>query len=535
MIRPALVRMKGWAERLRPGRRHERRIAAVEFDAAFYRAANPDAMAAGYDPLDHFLAHGWREGRDPSPRFSVSDYLDSNPDVAAAGINPFLHYLTNGRAEQRPTAHGLGFRYDIIGRLHPIDEQIAERARLPLGPAGSPDTLAVQLAKARHGVGRLHITFSHDDYRTRVGGVQLCLQREAEAVGGLDRTHLHIFPEHPWGTVRAGEPGRLVVLIDGKPAGTYAADGVAAALQKAGAKGGSLAIHSLLGHDADEVLAIVGAAGLGEGVFWLHDYASLCAGFNLLRNSVEDCGAPPPESAACAICVFGPARARHLEAHDKLFRRLKLTVVSPASSTLEFWRASWDFPTAGAVVHPHATLKPRAPWPPVNAERPLRVAHIGYPVAHKGWPIFRDLAITYAEDPRYTFVHLGAEAEPGIPVEFHDVRIGPGQPRAMLHALERFEIDVVLFWPLWRETFSFTVYEAIAAGCAILTGPDSGNVAAVTAEREAGWVLPDEAALDAAFADGRVLELARAVRRPMLYDLDLSGMTADLIRDRAAA
>lgn len=535
MIRPLLVRLKGWSERLRPGRRNERRIAAAEFDAAFYRAANPDAIAAGYDPLDHFLTHGWREGRDPSPRFSVRDYLDSNPDVAGAGVNPFLHYLTRGRDEHRPTAHGLGFRYDLIGRLHPIEDQIAERARLPLGPALAPDVLATALGKAVHGVARMHVTFSHDDYRTRVGGLQLCLQREAAAVAGLGLTHLHLFPEHPWGTVRAGEPGQLVAVVDGRLIGTFSGDGVAAALTRAGARGASLAIHSLLGHDADEVLAIAAAAGLEEGVFWLHDYASLCAGFNLLRNGVEDCGAPPPDSAACAVCVFGPARARHLEAHDKLFRRLRLTVVSPAASTLAFWQAGWDFPTAGAVVHPHATLRPRGAAPVSDAGRPVRVAHVGYPVPHKGWPIFRDLAVTYADDPRYAFVHLGAEAEPGIPVEFHDIRISPDRPDAMREALERLEIDVVLFWPLWRETFSFTVYEAIAAGCAVITGPDSGNVAAVVAELDAGWVMPDEAALEQAFAEGRIADLARAVRRPMLYDLDLSGMTADLIAERAAA
>jgi hypothetical protein len=83
---------------------------------------------------------------------------------------------------------------------------------------------------------------------------------------------------------------------------------------------------------------------------------------------------------------------------------------------------------------------------------------------------------------------------------------------------------------LCRETFSFVAHEAVAAGCAVITGPDSGNVAAFVTEGGHGWVLPDEAALTAAFDDGRITELARAQRRPMHYDLTFSALTLDLVR-----
>ena len=38
--------------------------------------ANPD------NPLAHYQASGWREGRDPSPVFDTSAYLAANPDTA---------------------------------------------------------------------------------------------------------------------------------------------------------------------------------------------------------------------------------------------------------------------------------------------------------------------------------------------------------------------------------------------------------------------------------------------------------------------
>lgn len=71
------------------------------FDAAFYRARNPDVAASGMAPEEHFCRSGWKEGRDPAWWFSVRYYLEANADVAAEGVNPFHHYLASGRLRGR--------------------------------------------------------------------------------------------------------------------------------------------------------------------------------------------------------------------------------------------------------------------------------------------------------------------------------------------------------------------------------------------------------------------------------------------------
>ncbi|MFN9032954.1 MAG: hypothetical protein ACK5WU_04340, partial [Alphaproteobacteria bacterium] len=80
-----------------------------------------------------------------------------------------------------------------------------------------------------------------------------------------------------------------------------------------------------------------------------------------------------------------------------------------------------------------------------------------------------------------------------------------------------------------RETFSFAAYEAAAAGAAILTGPDSGNVAAFTRAGGHGLVLPDEATLFAQFESGAIRHLSRASRRPEICEIAYSGMSVDLL------
>ena len=80
------------------------RVISTALDCAFYRAANPDLADSGLDPIGHYVASGWREGRDPAPWFSTRAYVEAYPELARAGWNPLHHYLTVGRREGREVA-----------------------------------------------------------------------------------------------------------------------------------------------------------------------------------------------------------------------------------------------------------------------------------------------------------------------------------------------------------------------------------------------------------------------------------------------
>jgi Glycosyltransferase family 25 (LPS biosynthesis protein) len=71
------------------------------FDKDWYLQNNPDVAASGIEPVWHYVAHGAREGRDPSPSFSTAGYLADNADVSIAGINPLAHFVLYGAAEGR--------------------------------------------------------------------------------------------------------------------------------------------------------------------------------------------------------------------------------------------------------------------------------------------------------------------------------------------------------------------------------------------------------------------------------------------------
>ncbi len=60
------------------------------FDPVYYLKQHSDVRLADVDPLEHFVLHGWKEGRKPNEWFDVKDYSSLNQ---INSINPFAHFI----------------------------------------------------------------------------------------------------------------------------------------------------------------------------------------------------------------------------------------------------------------------------------------------------------------------------------------------------------------------------------------------------------------------------------------------------------
>ncbi|GLH76742.1 hypothetical protein SSBR45G_16500 [Bradyrhizobium sp. SSBR45G] len=69
-----------------------------EFDAEYYLQTYQDVAAAGVDPFEHFLFHGYKEGRNPSAEFDTKFYLQRY-FKGKTDQNPLLHYLEHRHEE----------------------------------------------------------------------------------------------------------------------------------------------------------------------------------------------------------------------------------------------------------------------------------------------------------------------------------------------------------------------------------------------------------------------------------------------------
>lgn len=505
---------------------------AAGMSREFYLLRYPDIAEAGVDPVAHYLQAGWAEGRDPCRQFCTRHYLDNYPDVAAAGINPFYHWLVAGRAEGRHGRHQLGFRFDLLAAQKPVTEQIAEmKARRRPVALGNARHLSQRLAQMAADGGQVVLSFSHDDFTAHVGGVQLLLRRELGLLRAQGWHQIHVFPAHPLGFLEcSGEVVLLGVVIDGEMAGFYRPlDLMAAARGLQLAQVPRLVIHNLLGHNVDQVLAIVAAFGVSSGHFWLHDYAALYNNYKLLRNDVAYAGRPDAGSMAQQLCLYAQAPFCHADEFSRLFDALALEVIAPSQAACAIWVAAGLHKAAGVRVLEHCALEGQMPGAQGAraADGPLRVGFLGYPAAHKGWEVFAELALRFGDDPRYEFHHLGKGRQGGLPVTYHEVVADAQNPDAMRAAVARTGLDVALVWSIWPETFCLTAYEGLAGGAALVSNPDAGNVARLIDQSGGanGRVLADEAALAEAFASGAILALARRGVARAEYGLAYSPLT----------
>ena len=505
-------------------------------DRAFYSHLYKDIFQATLDPVEHWHSHGWAERRRPNVWFDTGFYLDEYPDIERARIDPLLHYIRHGRAEGRLPRPPHATRRSILAAARPAAARPAGYDAPPDAPILDATELAARLlhamapaglAKSGGRVG-LVVAASHDRYIDITGGIQLVLADEMAACAAAGTTHLHLAPAvarmHLADDI---EPACLLqATIDGVFQGLAPADaavaaiaGVARALPQRPRR---FVVHSPLGHRTATLAALAAACG-PDPVFWLHDHTSLCEGYNLLRNDLDPCGAPPAESMACRICVHGEGRQAHRARLRALFDAVPFHVLAPSRVTLDLWLARAELPFASARVEEPATLAPPADvraGPATDPAAPLRTAFLGFPLPNKGWPLFLDLvtalAITPREDHACALYHFATEAalQPMDLVATVPVRVGRGARHAAIEALARHDIEAVILPSPWPETFSFVAHEAAAAGAAVLTIEAAGNIAAMVRRHDAGRVFETGEALIEYLLSDRARDEIRSRPRP---------------------
>ena len=512
---------------LSDGERVARDVVAPEFDRAYYLLTNRDVCSAGIEPLHHYLRSGWREGRRPVHWFDPAQYRAAYPEVDESGLEPFAYFIRSGRVQGHAARRRNGPARHALRAA-----RLPEQRRPAPGPATVMHlhckVLQQQVRDRLAGACGLTVAVSHDLYLQNVGGIQGLVASEQAAFNALGESYLHLAPVIPLMTLAAGGPGPhyLHVTMDGVTLGVATGAEVLEALNALADEMPDLrrlVVHCLLGHAVALVPGLYERLHTGQGappeaVFWAHDYEAICVGFNLLRNDVAFCGAPPDGSPACAVCVYGGDRPGHLAAMQALFHAVPFRVVAPSAAALSLWQRKSGLPCrsaeVGAVLRVEATATRRrigAAAEPGNPGNPVRIAFAGYPAVHKGWAAFVQVAAELERSGAYRLFHFSSGEDQKLPgVEHVPVRVSPAEPGAMVSALAAAGVDLVLVLSPWPETFCIVAHEALAAGADVLTLACSGNVADLVRETGRGRVFADADGVAAYLASAPAILDARA-------------------------
>lgn len=508
------------------------------YDLAFHRGGRPrkwlifvlfrEGMVAR--PLFRRLVH--KKNGTIRPRYA---YWVKQLGKGAAGSALIESLVQDTRDNMRPEEYQL--------QALPTFEETVGRWRGKPNPKTLLDADAVMAAlspTATDTARRLIFCVSHDNYIRVIGGVQLCIQREQRIAVSAGYNYLQLHPWHPRPRLAhvAEEPDTIVAMIlNGKEIGACRMSVVIETGRRIAQStgGSSVVVHHLLGHLPEQITELVQAAQAEKCVFWLHDFFSICPSYTLQRNNLRFCGAPAVTSNACNLCVYGPERVEHQARMADFFAATTPEVASPSEVTAQFWQRKAGLKARFVAVLPHMVIDvvPESSVDHPKGERPIVVGYLGAPAQHKGWGVFTRLLQMHAGSITYRFVVLSHKRPLVGEDDWRSVHVTADNPDAMSDSVRAADVDLVLHWPTWPETFSFTTFEALVGSGYVVTHQDSGNVAAAVAETGRGVVLGSEAELEAFMQDGRAKALAERRRADVLATTVVqrhSDMSLPLIR-----
>lgn len=478
----------------------ELRVSAIRphFDLNFYLKSNPDVNEAGIDPVLHYITEGHKENRDPHPDFSTLYYLEANPDVKDAGVNPYLHYLTTGKSEGRHPKHPGGRKIDVLSEFATLDEMTKSWVK-----DSKPDQLLNQgelldILQPELAGGRLILSVSHDNYIESAGGIQFCISQEVSLAQEMGDSYLAIFPYQPTPRLAHVDPSddvNIVLILNGKNIGVTGMNtlcDVVEYLKSLDTKFETI-IHQLLGHSVEHIIDLVIATGHKSCSLWLHDFITICPSYTLRRNNLDYCGAPNIDSNVCSICIYGQERRNHQRRIQNLFNSLDVKVFAPSAVAKNIWLKKSGLKPASIKVKPHIKLQWRKRPERISELEfaGIKVAFLGTQAEHKGWSTFTTV-IQNGRNRDISYFYFGNGQRKLQNLKAVSVHVTSDNPNAMTEAIYEKNIDFVIHWASWPETFSLTTFEAIAAGAYVITNECSGNVAATISKTGRGAILKDQ-------------------------------------------
>jgi hypothetical protein len=528
-----------------------RDVIREEFSEAYYLSTYADVRKAGVDALEHFVSTGWREHRNPNSTFDSTFYVSRNADIRDAGINPFWHYLVTGRAEGRLPVRPGGYRRDLIEKAHEAalkKEQYTQASGRNLSEKALLKAVQGRVASLRGDDGVV-VSLSHDCYLRVVGGTQIFISDEQKLFNEYGVHYVHVSPKNAQLALAAEDDNDdFLIAVNGTYVGAASSRVMLKVLQSVlgqlNAPEKYLVLHSFFGFTSEQITRIAGVLAPQRSFYWTHDYSALCEGYNLLRNNLHFCGAPPPTSMACRVCRYGKGRLAHIEHVSDLFKQLQFEVLAPSERAADIWRDGVQFQVGSVRPHPHWSLKAR---PAVQSAarkgkstshgkmpaRPIRVAFIGYPNANKGWQIYKDLVEAESTSGVILFYHLATHETPSHPgCTFVVTAVTPEERTRAIATLIEHQIDVVCMLSPWPETFSFVTHEAIMAGARVVCLANSGNVAALSDKGYRVSVFDDPHSLFSALTSTEFRSTIESDRRSQQrYDAIASGATVSIVRE----
>jgi GT2 family glycosyltransferase/glycosyltransferase involved in cell wall biosynthesis len=246
-------------------------------------------------------------------------------------------------------------------------------------------------------------------------------------------------------------------------------------------------------------------------VFTAHDYYSACISWNLFDFSRRQACLGAAACAGDASCLVALCRelcefeiddpvslARGVRKASSATLAAAQAIIFPSTTARDTALAAFTFKPRDTVVIEHGYDATFSFQEPRHLPGPLRVAIVGE-IAHpmKGAENYLDLISDLQDLPiawhffgrtdRFRLEQRLRQCAPAAKLHFH----GPYKRDGIVSLLRAKDIDLYVSLPLWSETFSYTLSEALLAGVPALVDSRGGAIAERVRRLDVGEVVED--------------------------------------------
>jgi len=327
------------------------------------------------------------------------------------------------------------------------------------------------------------VAVSHTNYlRETTGGVEKLIKIEENFCKDNIGHYVQIFPLKSYGVDEGKiEWNQLVgVNVDNAFVGYFTIKQLSLYFERLRKIGQidvlAILFHHLLGFFLKALSILEASLQPRQSYIYIHDFYTICPQYNLLKNKVEYCGSQPFGSETCEDCSYNDARKKMASEMKDFIYRFRGRFVFPAESTKKIWLSVYKGLEKNCLVVPHQKVLLKQSDSLDMSTGKIKIGYIGAQAFHKGYPQWKEIVNKYKEN--YEFYHLGSLQERLSGVTFIPVSVLKQGDEKMVETMRDQKIDIAFLWSIWPETYSFTFFESLTAGCFILTNVNSGNIAA---------------------------------------------------------
>ena len=352
------------------------------------------------------------------------------------------------------------------------------------------------------------LSISGGNILTSLGGTEKVILSHQKMFNAVGISYVYIYPVSKriaglelydyWG-----------VVIDGKMGGLFGTKQLLSFLSGSESADNLLLkihIHHLRGIKLSGLSEILDYIHSAEIFFYLHDYYLICDSYTLKNSSDTYCGIGIPSQSKCINCTFWGLH-KHAEERRRFLKKYlnRMTFIAPSECPAEIIGNSIPETKNKIRVIYHQKALGQYKENRKLVQEKLKIAFCGLPISSKGWEDFLHASqIVANKGTDIQFYHLGKKDKVYDYIINYPVGFQNGS-KTMTEMLRELEIDCVILWSNWPETYSYVYFECFAANTFILANSLSGNIAKQVLKNGNGLVLEGREELTCILSDSQRL------------------------------